>query len=70
MRKQILMKRMARLTAKKQKLIERCNLSTDAVEVRSLTEEVEDVNAEIEETQEEINAIEAEEERQAQAQRS
>lgn len=68
MRKQILMKRMARLTAKKQKLIERCNLSTDAVEVRSLTEEVEDVNAEIEETQEEINAIEAEEERQAQAQ--
>lgn len=68
MRKQILMKRMARLTAKKQKLVERCNLSTDAVEVRSLTEEVEDVNAEIEETQEEINAIEAEEERQAQAQ--
>lgn len=68
MRKQILMKRMARLKAKKQKLIERCNLSTDAVEVRSLTEEVEDVNAEIEETQEEINAIEAEEERQAQAQ--
>lgn len=68
MRKQILTKRMARLTAKKEKLIERCNLSTDAVEVRSLTEEVEDVNAEIEETQEEINAIEAEEERQAQAQ--
>ena len=68
MRKQILMKRMARLTAKKQKLVERCNVSTDAVEVRSLTEEVEDVNAEIEETQEEINAIEAEEERQAQAQ--
>lgn len=68
MRKQILTKRMARLTAKKQKLIERCNLSTDAVEVRSLTEEVEDVNAEIEETQEEINAIEAEEKRQAEAQ--
>lgn len=68
MRKQILMKRMARLTAKKQKLVERCNVSTDAVEVRSLTEEVEDVNAEIEETQEEINAIEAEEERQAQTQ--
>lgn len=68
MRKQILMKRMARLTAKKQKLVERCNVSTDAVEVRSLTEEVEDVNAEIEETQEEINAIEAEEKRQAEAQ--
>ena len=68
MRKQILMKRMARLTAKKQKLVERCNVSTDAVEGRSLTEEVEDVNAEIEEIQEEINAIEAEEERQAQAQ--
>lgn len=68
MRKQILMKRMARLTAKKQKLVERCNLSTDAVEVRSLTEEVEDINAEIEETQEEINAIEAEEKRQVEAQ--
>lgn len=68
MRKQILMKRMARLTAKKQKLVERCNVSTDAVEVRSLTEEVEDINAEIEETQEEINAIEAEEKRQAEAQ--
>lgn len=67
MRKQILMKRMARLTAKKQKLVERCNVSTDAVEVRSLTEEVEDINAEIEETQEEINAIEAEEKRQAAA---
>lgn len=68
MRKQILKKRMARLTAKKQKLVERCNVSTDAVEVRSLTEEVEDINAEIEETQEEINAIEAEEKRQAEAQ--
>lgn len=68
MRKQILLKRMARLTAKKTKLVERCNASQDATEVRSLTEELSDVNAEIEETQEELNEIEAEEKRQAEAQ--
>lgn len=63
MRKQILMKRMARLTAKKQSLVERCNASTEAAEVRSLTEQLEDINAEMAETQEEIDAIEAEEKR-------
>lgn len=68
MRKQILLKRMARLTAKKTKLVERCNASQDATEVRSLTEELADVNAEIEETQDELNEIEAEEKRQAEAQ--
>lgn len=68
MRKQILLKRMARLTAKKTKLVERCNASQDATEVRSLTEELSDVNAEIEETQDELNEIEAEEKRQAEAQ--
>ena len=66
MRKKTLEKRMARLVAKKQKLAERCNASTDANEVRDLTEELEDVNAEIAETQEELDAIN-EEERQAAA---
>lgn len=65
MRKKILEKRMNRLLARKQKLTERCNASTDVNEVRSLTEELDEVNAEIAETQEEIDAI-GEEERQAQ----
>ena len=65
MRKKFLEKRMARLTAKKAKLVERCNASTDASEVRSLTEELEDVNAEINDTQEELDEIAAEEARQA-----
>lgn len=67
MRKNILLKRMKRLTAKKTKLAERCNMSQDAAEVKRLTEELSDVNAEIEETQEELNEIEAEEKRQAAA---
>lgn len=67
MRKKILEKRMQRLLAKKQKLNERCTASQDVNEVRSLTEELDDVNAEIAETQEELDAI-AEEERAAQAQ--
>ena len=54
-RKKILEKRMQRLLAKKQKLNERCTASTDANEVRDLTEQLEDVNAEIAETQEERN---------------
>jgi HK97 family phage major capsid protein len=61
MRKQILLKKLQRLNAKKAKLAERCNASTDATEVRSLTEELDELNAEINETQEEIDAIEAEE---------
>lgn len=61
MRKQILEQRLARLQAKKAKLVDRCNASTDANEVRSLTEEMEDVNAEINETQQELDAIAAEE---------
>lgn len=60
MRKKILEQRLARLNAKKAKLVERCNASTDANEVRSLTEEMEDVNAEIRETEAELEAIEAE----------
>ena len=61
MRKKILEKRLARLNAKKQSLVTRCEASSDVAEVRSLTEELNDVNAEIEETQEELDAIEAEE---------
>ena len=66
MRKKILEKRLARLNEKKKSLVARCDASSDVAEVRSLTEELNDVNAEIEETQEELNAIN-EEERQAQA---
>ena len=65
MRKKTLEKRMQRLLDKKAKLTKRCDASEDANEVRSLTEELEDVNAEIAETQEELDAIE-EEERQTQ----
>lgn len=61
-RKKILEKRLARLQAKKQNLAARAQASQDATEVRSINEELEDVNAEIAETQEEIDAI-AEEER-------
>lgn len=62
-RKKILEKRMARLEAKRQKLVNRCNASEDVNEVRSLTEELEDVNEEIEETKEELEELEAEEAR-------
>ena len=67
MRKKILEQRMSRLMAKKAKLNERCTASADVNEVRSLTEQLEDVNAEIAETQAELDAIN-EEERSAQAQ--
>ena len=66
MRKKILEQKLQRLNAKKTKLNERCAASTDVNEVRSLTEELDDVNAEIAETQAELDAIN-EEERKAQA---
>ena len=66
MRKKILEQKLQRLNAKKAKLNERCSASTDVNEVRSLTEELDDVNAEIAETQAELDAIN-EEERAAQA---
>lgn len=59
-RKKILEKRMQRLMAKKQSLTARALASQDANEVRSINEQLEDVNAEIQETQEEIDAIEDE----------
>ena len=66
MRKKILEQKLQRLNSKKAKLNERCAASTDVNEVRSLTEELDDVNAEIAETQAELDAIN-EEERGAQA---
>lgn len=60
-RKKILEKRLARLQAKKNTLTTRALASQDADEVRSINEELADVNAEIEETQDEIRAIDAEE---------
>lgn len=61
MRKKVLEKRMKRLMAKKTSLTQRALASQDANEVRSINEQLEDVNAEIEETQEELNAIAEEE---------
>lgn len=64
MRKDRLMKKLARLNAKKQQLNERCNASTDATEVRSLTEQLDELNADIADVQAELDEI-AEEERAA-----
>ena len=61
MRKKILEKRMQRLEAKKASLVARAQGSQDVNEVRSINEQLEDINAEITETREEISAIEAEE---------
>ena len=56
MRKKILEKRLARLNSKKQSLTERAMSSQDVNEVRSINSQIEDVNAEIAETQEELEA--------------
>ena len=69
MRKKALEKRLARLKAKRDEMKKRALASEDVNEVRSINEALEDVNAEIEETQEEIDAI-AEEERSAQPQQT
>lgn len=61
-RKEILMKRLARLNEKKNNLAARAAASQDANEVRGINEELADLNAEIEETQAEIDAITADEE--------
>lgn len=57
-RKKILEKRMQRLMAKKASLTQRALASQDANEVRSINEQLEDINAEIEETQEELDTFE------------
>lgn len=59
-RKQILEKRLKRLEAKKASLAARAKASDDVAEVRSINEELEDVNAEIAEAKEELEAIDAE----------
>nr|DAG52714.1 MAG TPA: major capsid protein [Caudoviricetes sp.] len=61
-RKKILEKRLARLQAKKTKLTQRALASQDAAEVRSINEQLEDCNEEIAETQEELDAIAADDE--------
>ena len=55
-------KRLARLESKKEALVQRAMASTDADEVRSINEQIADLNAEIEETREMIET-EAEETR-------
>lgn len=66
MRKAFLEKRLARLLAKKESMAQRAQASEDAAEVRSITEQLEELNAEIDETREELDAIKAEETRAAQ----
>ena len=61
MRKKALEKRLARLQEKKQTLAARAQASQDVNEVRSLNEQITEVNAEIEETNDELAAIEEEE---------
>lgn len=58
MRKKILEKRLARLKAKKATLKQRALASEDAAEVRAINEQLEDINADITETEEEIAACE------------
>lgn len=58
MNKSILEKKMARLTAKKTKIVDRCNASEDVNEVRDLTAQLEEVEAEINEVREELNECE------------
>ena len=66
-RKQRLEARMKRLLAKKNSLDARCKASTDVNEVRSLTEQLDDINADIADVQAEIEEIETEERAAAQA---
>lgn len=66
MRKALLEKRLARLTAKRDSLTKKANDSTDAAEVRAIGEQLADLNDEISETREELDAIKAEETRAAQ----
>ena len=63
MRKDFLKKRLEKLTAKKAALKKRAMESTDANEVRSLNEQLEDLNDNIAEVNEELSIIEQEEQR-------
>ena len=59
--------KLARLEAKKTKLAERSKASTDAAEVRSLTDELEELNGEIAETRAMIETLEKQEKEEAEA---
>lgn len=65
-RKKRLEARMARLLAKKNSLDARCKASTDVNEVREMTEQLDDINADIADIQAEIDEIDAEERAKAQ----
>lgn len=61
MRKNILEKRLKRLNDKKNTLLARAQASQDVNEVRNINEQLDDLNAEIEETQDELNSLNEEE---------
>ena len=63
MRKDYLEKKAARLTEKRDALKKKGLESTDAAEVRAITEQVNEMNEEIEDIRAEIAEIEAEEQR-------
>ena len=65
-RKKFLERKLNRLIGKKKTLAERCDASTDAAEVRALTEQLNDINDEIDEIREEISMLEAEQREQPQ----
>ena len=60
MRLAYLKKKLERLMAKRSKLDEQCKAATDAAEVRSMTEVLEELNEDIEEIRSEIAVLEAE----------
>lgn len=60
MRKKFLEKRLARLQEKRNKIVSLANASTDAAEVRSLTADLQEIDADIAECREEIALIDAE----------
>ena len=64
-KKELLEKRLKRYQAKRQKLIDRCSASQDVNEVRSLTAELEEVNADIADVQAELTMLEESETRDA-----
>lgn len=61
MRKKVLEKRMARLEARKAELKARADGSQDAAELRAIQAQIEDINQDIAEVQEELDAIAADE---------
>lgn len=68
MRKKFLEKRMARLQEKRNKIAALVNASTDASEVRSLTADLEEIDADMAEVREELDMIADEEQRSAEPQ--